>query len=38
VPRLAEYDDERELIAGLDSLLGRLPEAPLDAFYGGSAP
>ncbi|MFF5447684.1 TetR/AcrR family transcriptional regulator [Streptomyces sp. NPDC012888] len=37
VPRLAEYDDEEELIAGLDSLLSRMPEAPLDAFYGRSA-
>ncbi|MFD7322244.1 TetR/AcrR family transcriptional regulator [Streptomyces sp. NPDC059875] len=37
VPQLAEYDDEQELIAGLDSLLSRMPEAPLDAFYGGSA-
>jgi len=38
VPRLAEYDDEQELIAGLDSLLSRMPEAPLDSFYDGSAP
>lgn len=38
VPRLAEYDDEQELIAGLDSLLSGMPEAPLDSFYGGSAP
>ncbi|MFF2044372.1 TetR/AcrR family transcriptional regulator [Kitasatospora sp. NPDC058170] len=37
VPRLADYDDERELLAGLDSLLDRMPEAPLDAFYDGSA-
>lgn len=37
VPQLAEYDDEQELIAGLDSLLSRMPEAPLDSFYGGSA-
>lgn len=37
VPQLAEYDDERELIEGLDSLLGGMPEAPLDAFYGGGA-
>ncbi|MFC7262724.1 TetR/AcrR family transcriptional regulator [Streptomyces lutosisoli] len=37
VPRLAEYDDEQELMAGLDSLLSRMPEAPLDSFYGGSA-
>ncbi|MET3988088.1 TetR/AcrR family transcriptional regulator [Streptomyces sp. PvR034] len=37
VPRLAEYDDEREMIAGLDRLLSRVPEAPLDSFYGSSA-
>ncbi|MFF5282493.1 hypothetical protein [Streptomyces sp. NPDC013171] len=37
VPRLAEYDDEQEMIAGLDCLLSRMPEAPLDSFYGGSA-
>ncbi|MFF3934669.1 TetR/AcrR family transcriptional regulator [Streptomyces phaeofaciens] len=37
VPQLAEYDDEQELIAGLDSLLSRMPEAPLDSFYGRSA-
>ncbi|KQX70399.1 TetR/AcrR family transcriptional regulator C-terminal domain-containing protein [Streptomyces sp. Root1310] len=37
VPHLAEYDDEQELLAGLDSLLSRMPEPPLDAFYGGSA-
>ncbi|MEU3778427.1 TetR/AcrR family transcriptional regulator C-terminal domain-containing protein [Streptomyces sp. NPDC032472] len=36
-PKLADYDDEQELIAGLDSLLSRMPEAPLDAFYGGGA-
>ncbi|MFF4098901.1 TetR/AcrR family transcriptional regulator [Streptomyces sp. NPDC001903] len=37
VPRFAEYDDEQELIAGLDSLLSRMPEPPLDSFYDGSA-
>ncbi|MFE2285244.1 TetR/AcrR family transcriptional regulator [Streptomyces sp. NPDC059443] len=37
VPRLAEYDDEQELISGLDSLLSQVPEAPLDSFYGPSA-
>ncbi|MFE2143468.1 TetR/AcrR family transcriptional regulator C-terminal domain-containing protein [Streptomyces sp. NPDC059456] len=37
VPQLAEYDDEQELIAGLDSLLSGMPEPPLDAFYGGGA-
>ncbi|WP_330329139.1 TetR/AcrR family transcriptional regulator [Streptomyces sp. NBC_00536] len=37
VPRLADYDDEQEMIAGLDALLSRVPEAPLDSFYGGSA-
>ncbi|MFD9484383.1 hypothetical protein [Streptomyces sp. NPDC059991] len=34
VPRLAEYDDEQELISGLDGLLSGMPEAPLDSFYG----
>ncbi|MEU5118416.1 TetR/AcrR family transcriptional regulator C-terminal domain-containing protein [Streptomyces asoensis] len=38
VPRMAEYDGEQEMTAGLDSLLGRMPRAPLDAFYGRSAP
>ncbi|GAA2200022.1 TetR/AcrR family transcriptional regulator [Streptomyces bangladeshensis] len=38
VPHFAEYDDERELTDGLDKLLGRMPEAPLDAFYGRGAP
>ncbi|MFB6613694.1 TetR/AcrR family transcriptional regulator [Streptomyces sp. NPDC056367] len=38
VPRLAEYDDERELVTGLDGLLSRIAEPPLDSFYGGSAP
>ncbi|MFG3009133.1 TetR family transcriptional regulator [Streptomyces cinerochromogenes] len=33
VPRFVEYDDERELTDGLDSLLSRMPEAPRDAFY-----
>ncbi|UFR01026.1 TetR family transcriptional regulator [Streptomyces sp. Go40/10] len=37
VPRFAEYDDERELTDGLDSLLSRMPEAPLDAFYDRGA-
>ncbi|MEU1232459.1 TetR/AcrR family transcriptional regulator C-terminal domain-containing protein [Streptomyces sp. NPDC005828] len=37
VPRLAEYDDEQEMIVGLVCLLSRIPEAPLDSFYGGSA-
>ncbi|MFG3052485.1 TetR/AcrR family transcriptional regulator [Kitasatospora sp. NPDC048239] len=37
VPRLADYDDRREMLDGLDSLLDGMPEAPLDAFYGGSA-
>ncbi|TJZ59172.1 TetR/AcrR family transcriptional regulator [Streptomyces piniterrae] len=37
VPRLAEYDDEQERIAGLDSLLSGMPEPPLDSFYDGSA-
>ncbi|MEU8033915.1 TetR/AcrR family transcriptional regulator C-terminal domain-containing protein [Streptomyces sp. NPDC049099] len=38
VPRFGDYDDERELMAGLNSLLGSLPEPPLDAFYRGGAP
>ncbi|MFB6889063.1 TetR/AcrR family transcriptional regulator [Kitasatospora sp. NPDC056327] len=33
VPRLAEYDAERELVAGLDSLLDGLPGPPGDSFY-----
>ncbi|MGW1171818.1 TetR/AcrR family transcriptional regulator [Streptomyces sp. NPDC001153] len=37
VPRFGDYDDEQELMTGLDILLGRLPEPPLDAFYGGGA-
>ncbi|MCC0093565.1 TetR/AcrR family transcriptional regulator C-terminal domain-containing protein [Streptomyces flavotricini] len=37
VPKFAEYDEEQELIAGLDSLLNRMPEPPLDSFYDGSA-
>ncbi|WP_371619220.1 TetR/AcrR family transcriptional regulator [Streptomyces sp. NBC_00454] len=38
VPRLAEYDDEQELVAGLDGLLSRIAEPPHDSFYGGSTP
>lgn len=34
VPRLAEYDDEREPITGLDGLLSGMPAAPFDSFYG----
>ncbi|MGW3210380.1 TetR/AcrR family transcriptional regulator [Streptomyces sp. NPDC001135] len=37
VPRFDDYDDERELMAGLNTLLGSLPEPPLDAFYRGGA-
>ncbi|MFI6849606.1 TetR/AcrR family transcriptional regulator [Kitasatospora sp. NBC_00085] len=37
VPRLSDYDEERELLAGLDRLLGGMPQDPLDSFYGGSA-
>lgn len=37
VPRLTEYDDERELLAGLDSLLTGVPEAPLDSFHDRGA-
>lgn len=32
--QLTEYDDEQELITGLDGLLSGMPEAPLDAFCG----
>ncbi|CAM5611037.1 MULTISPECIES: TetR/AcrR family transcriptional regulator [Streptomyces] len=38
VPHLADYDDERDLTNGLDSLLSRMPEAPRDAFYGPKGP
>ncbi|MEU5599629.1 hypothetical protein [Streptomyces sp. NPDC020298] len=38
VPRFADYDDERELMADLDALLTRLPEPPADTFYGGCTP
>ncbi|MFI9319116.1 TetR/AcrR family transcriptional regulator [Kitasatospora aureofaciens] len=34
VPRFAEFDDQAEMLAGLDSLLNGMPEPPLDAFYG----
>ncbi|MFI9564486.1 TetR/AcrR family transcriptional regulator [Streptomyces rishiriensis] len=37
VPRLAENDGERDLMEGLDSLLSRMPDPPLDAFYDGRA-
>ncbi|MEE1786051.1 TetR/AcrR family transcriptional regulator C-terminal domain-containing protein [Streptomyces sp. SP17BM10] len=37
VPRFADFDDEAELLAGLDGLLDRMPPAPLDGFYGGGA-
>ncbi|WP_051805221.1 TetR/AcrR family transcriptional regulator [Streptomyces sp. NRRL F-2747] len=37
VPQFDDYDEEQELIAGLDSLLNRMPEPPLDSFYDGSA-
>ncbi|GAA2248421.1 MULTISPECIES: TetR/AcrR family transcriptional regulator [Kitasatospora] len=37
VPLLADYDDQEELLAGLDSLLSRMPDAPLDSFYDGRA-
>ncbi|MFD7905541.1 TetR/AcrR family transcriptional regulator [Kitasatospora sp. NPDC059722] len=37
VPRFADFDDEAELLAGLDSLLDRMPPSPLDGFYGGGA-
>ncbi|MFE6051590.1 TetR/AcrR family transcriptional regulator [Kitasatospora sp. NPDC056446] len=37
VPRFAEFDDENEMLGGLDSLLNGMPEPPLDSFYGGDA-
>ncbi|MFJ9442100.1 TetR/AcrR family transcriptional regulator [Kitasatospora sp. NPDC101235] len=37
VPRFADFDDEAELLSGLDSLLDRMPEPPLDGFYGSDA-
>ncbi|MFE4519461.1 TetR/AcrR family transcriptional regulator [Kitasatospora sp. NPDC056783] len=37
VPRFADFDDDAEMLAGLDSLLGGMPEPPLDGFYGGDA-
>ncbi|MDQ0585511.1 TetR/AcrR family transcriptional regulator [Streptomyces rishiriensis] len=37
VPRFTDHDGERELMEGLDSLLSRVPEPPLDAFYDGRA-
>ncbi|MEV5375928.1 hypothetical protein AB0L26_08095 [Streptomyces nondiastaticus] len=37
IPRLAERNEGQELIAGLDSLLGRMLKTPLDSFYGRSA-
>ncbi|MGW2378425.1 TetR/AcrR family transcriptional regulator [Kitasatospora sp. NPDC001683] len=35
VPRFADFDDQAEMLAGLDRLLDGMPEPPLDAFYGG---
>ncbi|MFF4378466.1 TetR/AcrR family transcriptional regulator [Kitasatospora sp. NPDC001547] len=37
VPRFAEFDDEAEMLSGLDSLLDGMPEPALDDFYGGDA-
>ncbi|MDQ0688655.1 hypothetical protein QF032_007691 [Streptomyces achromogenes] len=37
VPRLADHDGERGLVEGLDSLLSRVSEPPLDAFHDGRA-
>ncbi|MET8545674.1 TetR/AcrR family transcriptional regulator C-terminal domain-containing protein [Kitasatospora sp. NPDC004799] len=37
VPRFADFDDEAEMLSGLDSLLDGMPEPPLDDFYGGDA-
>ncbi|MEU1289316.1 TetR/AcrR family transcriptional regulator [Kitasatospora sp. NPDC005856] len=34
VPRFADFDDEAEMLSGLDSLLDGMPEPPLDDFYG----
>ncbi|MEV7770016.1 TetR family transcriptional regulator [Kitasatospora sp. NPDC086791] len=35
--RFAEFDDEAEMLTGLDSLLDAMPQPPLDAFYDGDA-
>ncbi|WP_199815177.1 MULTISPECIES: TetR/AcrR family transcriptional regulator [Streptomyces] len=37
VPRFADFDDEGEMLSGLDALLDGMPPPPLDAFYGGDA-
>ncbi|MFD9127409.1 TetR/AcrR family transcriptional regulator [Kitasatospora sp. NPDC059571] len=37
VPRFADFDDEEEMLGGLDRLLDGIPQPPLDAFYGGDA-
>ncbi|MER7771327.1 TetR/AcrR family transcriptional regulator C-terminal domain-containing protein [Kitasatospora sp. NPDC096140] len=37
VPRFADFDDDAEMLRGLDSLLDGMPQPPLDAFYGGDA-
>ncbi|WP_316527755.1 TetR/AcrR family transcriptional regulator [Kitasatospora brasiliensis] len=37
VPRFAEFDDDAEMLAGLDSLLDGMPKPSLDGFYGGDA-
>ncbi|MFF7990886.1 TetR/AcrR family transcriptional regulator [Kitasatospora xanthocidica] len=37
VPRFPDFDDEEEMIRGLDSLLDGMPSPPLDAFYGDDA-
>ncbi|MFJ8623003.1 TetR/AcrR family transcriptional regulator [Kitasatospora sp. NPDC093550] len=37
VPRFADFDDDDEMLRGLDSLLDGMPQPPLDAFYGGDA-
>ncbi|MFG3228526.1 TetR/AcrR family transcriptional regulator [Kitasatospora sp. NPDC048194] len=34
VPRFADFDDDREMLDGLDSLLNGVPEPLLDSFYG----
>ncbi|RKT19650.1 TetR family transcriptional regulator [Streptomyces sp. 1114.5] len=37
VPRFADFDDEAEMLSGLEALLDGMPSPPLDAFYGGDA-
>ncbi|MFJ6623443.1 TetR/AcrR family transcriptional regulator [Kitasatospora sp. NPDC091335] len=37
VPRFADFDDDAEMLRGLDSLLDGMPKPPLDDFYGDDA-